>query len=72
MSTNQLEKRVAKLEREFKQLKAGLKFAADKGWRAIVGTHEGSSTFDSVVREMGRIRREDYQEAAGEKADSQE
>jgi hypothetical protein len=71
MSTKQLEMRVAKLENELEQLKAGLK-CADKCWRAVIGTHEGSSTFESVVREMRRLRRKDYEEAADQKADTQE
>jgi hypothetical protein len=65
MTTKQLEKRVARLENELEQLKADLK-CTSQGWRSVVGTHEGSSTFESIVREMRRLRREDYQEAAGE------
>jgi hypothetical protein len=72
MNTRQLEKRVERLEDEFQQLKAGLVCATGKGWRAVVGTHEGSPTFDSVVKEMGRLRRDDYQDAAKEAGDSQE
>jgi hypothetical protein len=70
MTTKQLEKRVAKLESEFEQLKAGLRNTNGKDWRAVVGTHEGSSTFDSVVQEMNRLRRKDYEEADHENADS--
>ena len=72
MNTKQLEKRVERLEDEFQQIKAGLSCTTGKGWRAVIGTHEGSSTFDSVVKEMRRFRRNDYQEAAKEKADSRE
>jgi hypothetical protein len=70
MTTKQLEKRVAKLESEFEQLKAGLKKTNGKDWREVVGTHEGSSTFDSVVQEMHKLRRKDYEEVAHENADS--
>jgi hypothetical protein len=69
MTTKQLEKRVAQLESEFALLKEELKCSNGKDWRAVVGTHEGSSTFDSIVREMRRLRRQDYQDAA-ESADS--
>ena len=70
MSTKQLETRVARLESEFEQLRAELKCATGQGWRAVIGTHKGSSAFDSVVREMRRLRREDYKEAF-DNADSQ-
>lgn len=65
MSTNQLEQRLARLETEFEQMKASLQSSAGQGWRAVVGSHEGSATFDNVVRETRRLRREDYDEAAG-------
>jgi hypothetical protein len=69
MSTNQLERRVTKLETEFEQMKADFRCATGQGWRAVVGSHEGSQTFESVVRKMRRLRREEYAEAAGKKAD---
>jgi hypothetical protein len=72
MSTKQLEQRVARLETEFERMKADLQCASDQGWRAIVGSHEGSKTFDSVVREMRRLRREEYAEAARNVTGSQE
>lgn len=72
MTAKQLEKRVTQLESEFEQLKAALTDSNGMGWRAVVGTHEGSPVFDSVVRELRRLRREDYREAAGEKSDSRE
>jgi uncharacterized protein (UPF0335 family) len=72
MSTRQLEERVARLESEFEQLKADFRSVSGRGWRAVVGAHEGSATFERIVREMRRLRRQDYQEAAGEKADSPE
>ena len=64
MSTKQLEQRLAKLEAELDELKAGLQYATAKGWHAIVGTHEGSESFEVVVREMRRLRRKEYAEAA--------
>ena len=72
MSTKRLEERVARLESEFEQLKADFRCASGRGWRAVVGSHEGSATFESIVREMRRLRSQDYEEAAGEKADSPE
>jgi hypothetical protein len=71
MSTKQLEERVAKLETEFEQMKADFRSATAKGWRAIIGSHEGSKTFEDVVREMGRLRREEYAESAEQSAESQ-
>lgn len=70
MNTKQIEKRVAKLESEFEQLKADLRCATVQGWRAVVGTHKDSPTFETVVREMRRLRREDYNAAA--EADAEE
>jgi hypothetical protein len=61
---------VVKLENEFEQLKAGLKNTSRKDWRAVVGTYEVSSTFDSVMHEMRRLRRKDYEEAAQKNAGS--
>jgi len=72
MSPKQLERRLAKLETEFEQMKADLRCASGQGWRAVVGSHEGSVTFESVVREMRRLRRKEYAEAAGNDAGSQE
>ena len=72
MSTKQIEKRLARLEGEFEQLKANCRHATGQGWRAVVGAHEDSATFESVVREMRRLRREGYKAAASEKADSPE
>ncbi len=72
MSTKQLEQRLAKLETEFEQMKADFRSGTGKGWRAIIGNHEGSKTFEGVVREMGRLRREEYAEAAEQRAESQE
>jgi hypothetical protein len=70
VSTKQLEQRVAKLETEFERMKADFQCATGQGWRAVVGSHEGSTTFESVVREMRRLRRKEYTEAAGKKAGS--
>ena len=72
MNTEQLEQRVARLEMEFEQMKADVRCAKSQGWRAVVGSHEGSKTFEGVVREMRRMRREEYTSAAGKNAASQE
>jgi len=60
MSTEQLEQRVAKLETEFEKMKADFRCTAGQGWRAVVGSHEGSNTFNDVVQEMQRLRQEEY------------
>jgi len=72
VSTKQLEQRVARLETEFEQMKADFRWTAGRGWRAVVGSHEGSRTFESVVREMRRLRREEYAEAAANDTGRQE
>jgi hypothetical protein len=73
MSTRQLEKRVARLESELAQLKADFRCATSHlGWRGVIGTHEGSPMFECVLREMRRLRREDYKLAAAKKADSRD
>ena len=53
-------------------MKADFRCATGQGWRAVVGSHEGSKTFESVVREMRRLRREEFREATGENASSKE
>jgi hypothetical protein len=63
MTTKQLEQRVARLETEFERMKSDFRSATGQGWRAVVGSHEGSKTFENVVREMRRLRREEYAEA---------
>jgi len=72
MSTEQLEQRVARLETEFEQMKTDIRSVAGRGWRAVVGSHEGSKTFESVVREMRQLRRDEYAEAARENSVSEE
>jgi hypothetical protein len=71
MSTKQLEQRMTKLETEFEQMKADLRCATGQGWRAVVGNHEGSTTFERVVREVRRLRRGEYAEAARKKSGSE-
>lgn len=56
---------MAKLESDFEQLKSDLRCAKGNGWRAVVGTHAGSSAFDDVVREVQRLRRADYDAVNG-------
>lgn len=72
MSSKQLEQRVSKLESEFELMKASQPCNSGQGWRAVVGGHKGSSAFDNVVREMRRLRREDYRQATGKHSNSEE
>jgi hypothetical protein len=64
MTTKQLEKRLIKLENEFEQMKAEIRCAKPQGWRAVVGTHEASPTFEKIVREVRRLRKQEYEQAA--------
>jgi hypothetical protein len=56
----ELEERVARLEEELRQVKAGI--AKDKEpekpwWEQIAGSQKGSKAFEEVVREMEKNRR---------------
>lgn len=72
MNTKQIEQRLARLEDELERVKSELRGSTSRGWRAVVGSHAGSATFDAVVREMRRLRRSDYQSANKEHADREE
>lgn len=65
MTPKQIEERFERLENELKQVKSQLACGAGRGWRAVVGSHQGSKTFDGIVREMRRLRQQDYQDARG-------
>jgi hypothetical protein len=64
-SSQQVEERLAHLEREVEQLKGQLCEGRKGGWRAVVGSHQDSKMFDEVVRAIRRHRREDYAAARG-------
>ena len=57
--------RLARLEEEMENLRAEVHQYKQSGWRAIVGGHRDSTTFDEVVRAMRKHRREDYDRARG-------
>lgn len=57
-SLRQVDERLERLEEEVRLLKAALAAGAAKaGWRALIGSHEGSPVFGEIVREGQKIRR---------------
>jgi hypothetical protein len=56
-STQQLEARLARLEKEFAELKAALSGKGSRPWyRQIVGDFAGDETFAAIVRLGRQIR----------------
>jgi hypothetical protein len=61
-----LEERVAQLEEELRQIKAGIakgKEPEKPWWEQIAGCQAGSKAYDAVVREMEKNRREERRAA---------
>jgi hypothetical protein len=66
-----LEDRVTRLEEELRQVKdrmANHQVFGQPWWQAIAGRHEGSQAFETIVREMHRLRRKEYQAAQAQAA----
>ena len=58
-----IETRLAHLEDELEQLRAEVEQCKQTNWRAIVGSHQGSQTFDEIVRAIHKHREDDYAQA---------
>jgi hypothetical protein len=56
---DRLETRLARVEADLALLKRDLKQCQEFGWRGVVGSHRGSATFQRIVAEIRRQRRED-------------
>ena len=60
-----IEKRLKRLEAELEQLRAEVDECKQSGWRAVVGSHQGSQTFDEIVAAIRKHREADYARARG-------
>ncbi len=64
----QVEDRLARLEKELDRLRTDLRHCKQAGWRTVVGSHQGSKTFDQIIRAIRRHRRDDYAKTSAPRA----
>jgi len=63
----QLEKRVAKLEEELREVKAQISKEPERPWwEKLVGSRKGDKTFEAVAREGRKIREAERRAARAE------